>query len=87
MNTNFHQENINVGMERLKPVYWNPIFLGDELYLLVSEGLWSQLLANEYIWQTAQIEGKEFAELVIDGFYSFGKERKQENARSYKCRN
>lgn len=63
------EERTQIGMKRLKPHVWSPKKLGQEIRKLVNEEIWPDLTANEYIWQIAQVKGKNFAEIVLSGFH------------------
>ncbi|WP_122053673.1 hypothetical protein [Vibrio sp. Evd11] len=69
MKGNTPDELTVVGKLRLKPYVNKPDQLGHEIKLLVQEALWPQIIANEYIWQIAQIKGKRFAEKILEGMY------------------
>ncbi|MEZ9143602.1 hypothetical protein AB4138_04045 [Vibrio sp. 10N.286.52.C3] len=60
-------ERIDVGQRRLLPYKSNPLLLGRGIGVMVQEQLWPSLIANEYIWQIAQLKGKDFAELTLKG--------------------
>lgn len=62
-------ELATIGKFRLKPYINEPDLLGHEIKLLVKENIWPQSVANEYIWQIAQIKGKSFAEKTLEGMY------------------
>lgn len=66
-------ERTQKGIKRLKPYVWQPKKLGEELRELVEEDIWPLLTSNEYIWQVAQVKGKDFAEIILAGFYPTSK--------------
>lgn len=60
-------ERIDVGQRRLLPYKNKPLLLGREIGVMVQEQFWPSLIANEYVWQIAQLKGKHFAELTLKG--------------------